>query len=673
MKRYLLLAILFAMRVTIYGQAPDNASLADRIRSHAMDTSLVLDLAKAAIHERDHDSAYYYANKGLELARSLKFRNGEGFALLTLAALDNRNDDYVGCLRNTISAFNIYEKEENQAGMAEARLFLQGTYYNLLGDYRKALEYSIPGEAQSRQYDLRGFLIFPGQRLAPLFSAEIAQVFVLLNEPDSALIYANRAIAQRELFNGSEWNFPVYLLATIQREQGKYTEALANYRKAYHLAIQNDIARDTIQILAGLSSLLLKMEQPDSSILYASSVVQHWTNQSEFKNLYEAMDNMAQAYKAKGLPDSAVKYLELEKAVKDTLYAAGISREIQKAAFEESLKTQQLVNDQLRFKSRVQLYGFMAGVLLLLAVALLSWRNSILQKNAKRKVETAFKELKATQAQLIQSEKMASLGQLTAGIAHEIQNPLNFVNNFSEINTELADEILDATVKGDLEAVSSIAAELKKNQEKITGHGKRADNIVKSMLQHSRVSGGHKEPTDINKLVEEYTRLAYHGFRARNKDFNVRLDIDLHPQAGPVPVVAQDIGRVILNLLNNAFQAVQEKAKSAGADYRPTVSIQTESNVEQTGNHASQADQSANAPMRKSLLIRVADNGPGIADAIKDKIFQPFFTTKSAGEGTGLGLSLSYDIVKAHGGELKAVSTEGEGSSFHILLPISSD
>jgi signal transduction histidine kinase len=285
-------------------------------------------------------------------------------------------------------------------------------------------------------------------------------------------------------------------------------------------------------------------------------------------------------------------------------------------------------------------------------------------KEEKLRAETALSELKSTQAQLIQAEKMASLGELTAGIAHEIQNPLNFVNNFSDLNQELIDELKEELKKGDVKEATAIADNLKENESKINLHGKRADSIVKSMLQHSRSSSGQKEPTDVNKLVDEYTRLAYHGFRAKYKDFNVKLDIDLDPNLPLIPVVAQDMGRVLLNLINNAFQAVQEKAQTAGSNYQPTVSIQT---------HSPEGDPGLRLKGHlpgNQLIIRVADNGPGIPDAIKDKIFQPFFTTKPTGQGTGLGLSLSYDIMKAHGGEIKIQSNPPEGCCFEILLPI---
>jgi signal transduction histidine kinase len=272
-------------------------------------------------------------------------------------------------------------------------------------------------------------------------------------------------------------------------------------------------------------------------------------------------------------------------------------------------------------------------------------------KEEKQRAESALTELKSTQTQLIQAEKMASLGELTAGIAHEIQNPLNFVNNFSEVSNELIAEMKDELAKGNNNGAIQLVEDVKQNLDKINFHGKRADAIVKSMLQHSRKSTGQKEPTDINALADEYLRLAYHGFRAKDKSFNAKFEINLDDSIGKMNVVPQEIGRVILNLINNAFYAVSEKKKQNLAGYEPIVTVST---IKSNGN----------------TEIKVQDNGNGIPQQSLDKIFQPFFTTKPTGQGTGLGLSLSYDIVtKGHGGELKVNTKEGEGTEFVIQLP----
>jgi two-component system, NtrC family, sensor kinase len=263
----------------------------------------------------------------------------------------------------------------------------------------------------------------------------------------------------------------------------------------------------------------------------------------------------------------------------------------------------------------------------------------------------SLQELKATQAQLVQREKMASLGELTAGIAHEIQNPLNFVNNFSEINTELLDELKQEAQSGNTEDVVQLIAELKANEQKIADHGKRAEAIVKGMLQHARTSTGIKEPTDINALCEEYLRLSYHGLRAKDKSFNATLQTAFDESIGKVDVVPQDLGRVLLNLFNNAFYATAEQQKKVNGTFIPLVSVSTKQ-------------------LNGRVEIQVKDNGPGMSQKVMDKIFQPFFTTKPAGEGTGLGLSLSYDIItKGHGGELLATSETGKGATFILRLP----
>ena len=273
----------------------------------------------------------------------------------------------------------------------------------------------------------------------------------------------------------------------------------------------------------------------------------------------------------------------------------------------------------------------------------------------KDELEKALVDLKATQAQLIQSEKLASLGELTAGIAHEIQNPLNFVNNFSEVNTELVDELQQAIDEGKITEARELANDIKENEQKIVYHGKRADVIVKSMLHHSRSSSGIKEPTDINELADEYLRLAYHGLRAKDKSFNALMKTDFDENIGTIDIIPQEMGRVILNLITNAFHAVAEKKKEEGDGYEPLVTITTKKISSPFGGGKTE--------------IRVTDNGNGIPEKVRDKIFQPFFTTKPTGEGTGLGLSLSYDIVKAHGGELSVQTKEGEGAEFVITLP----
>ena len=272
-------------------------------------------------------------------------------------------------------------------------------------------------------------------------------------------------------------------------------------------------------------------------------------------------------------------------------------------------------------------------------------------EKAKNKTEKALEELKSTQTQLVQSEKMASLGELTAGIAHEIQNPLNFVNNFAEVSVDLIDELDEEMAAGNSEDVEAIKGDLKQNLIKINHHGQRASSIVKGMLEHSRTDAGVKVLTDINALADEYLRLAYHGLRAKDKSFNADFKVEIDDNLPKINALSQDLGRVLLNLINNAFYAVAKKAKENIEGYKPSVILSTKK-------------------LDKAIEIRLKDNGGGIPASHLEKIFQPFFTTKPTGEGTGLGLSLSYDIItKGHDGELKVSTEEGVGTEFIIVLP----
>ncbi len=312
-----------------------------------------------------------------------------------------------------------------------------------------------------------------------------------------------------------------------------------------------------------------------------------------------------------------------------------------------------------RQRSKTLAYIFVTSVAFLLIILTIQWRNSNQKRKAnkvllqqKEKVESTLTELRSAQAQLIQREKMASLGELTAGIAHEIQNPLNFVNNFSEVNSELIDELISQ--KSELKNAEQVELlnDILQNNEKIVLHGKRADAIVKGMLQHSKKTTGIKEPAAINSLCDEFLRLSFQALRAKDKSFDAELKTDFDESIGKISIIPQEMGRVFMNLYNNAFYAVNEKRKFAGDDYKPVVSVTTKK-------------------INDRVEIRVYDNGTGIPKNINEKIFQPFFTTKPTGQGTGLGLSLSYDIVtKEHNGTIAAESREGEGSTFIIMLPV---
>ena len=420
-------------------------------------------------------------------------------------------------------------------------------------------------------------------------------------------------------------------------------ELLPAYNKASILLKQGH-AKDGINIL---KNELKELQQ----LNYTSQTVKHLYLLAD---LYAADKNMVEAYKTQG---QAITIQE--KLIQDENEARSMSFETEQK-INENEKAILLLDAQNKNNQRTKYYLIgIVSLLGLLAVGLAFFytnkRKSNRQLSLKNeKLAHTLEQLKSTQTQLIQSEKMASLGELTAGIAHEIQNPLNFVNNFSEVNNELIEEVKSHLASGETklknEELDDILNDIYQNNEKINQHGQRAADIVKGMLQHSRSSTGQKESTDINALCDEYLRLAYHGLRAKDKTFNAKFETVFDESIGKVNIVPQEIGRVILNLINNAFYAVNDKKKNANENYEPTVTVSTKKETDK-------------------ISISVKDNGNGIPATIKDKIFQPFFTTKPTGQGTGLGLSLSYDIVKAHGGEIKMESKEGEGTEFIIQLP----
>jgi signal transduction histidine kinase len=396
----------------------------------------------------------------------------------------------------------------------------------------------------------------------------------------------------------------------------------------------------------------------DSALYFANLGNQLATISKAPEDIIYARSLLADVYDSLHIPDSTLKYQRQVKKLQDSTFSAQKLLNFQQVYFDDQARKKKMEEAKKNYQNKLRVYTLIAALVILIIATVFLMRNIKMRKKTnaqlqqqKKELELSLAQLKSTQSQLIQSEKMASLGELTAGIAHEIQNPLNFVNNFSDVNRELADELEQEIDEGKYLDAKATAGNIKDNEEKINHHGKRADAIVKGMLQHSRTSSGQKESTDINVLVDEYLRLAYHGFRAKEKSFNAEIKTEFDNSVGKISIIPQEISRVILNLINNAFYAVNEKQKQNLDGYEPLVTVST---VKQNG----------------KVEIKVKDNGNGIPQKIVDKIFQPFFTTKPTGQGTGLGLSLAYDIVKAHGGEIKVQSKEGEGSEFKIQLPL---
>ena len=485
------------------------------------------------------------------------------------------------------------------------------------------------------------------RELALCYNA-IASDYAVMNMPDSGLWYGFKALDYARKDNNNILLAPVYGTLGENYVVKKDFDSAIIVSKA-GIPVSSD-ASDKVGLYVNLAQAFLGKQQFDSAMHYAGVVIK-LARQNNFSNqLRFGYECLSQCYEQKGNTDSAFRYYRLAVQTKDELFSAEKENELKAINMREQARKQKAEQEKAAYKNRVRMYILLIVLIGIMIIAFILYRANRQKQRAKIRIEQAYNNLKSTQQQLIQSEKMASLGELTAGIAHEIQNPLNFVNNFSEINKELVDELKQELNAGRVDVAIGISNEIKDNEEKINHHGKRADAIVKGMLQHSRTSSGQKEPTDINALADEYVRLAYHGLRAKDKSFNASFKTDFDDSIGKINIVPQEIGRVILNLINNAFYEVNEKKKMNLTGYEPTVSVSTRKE-------------------KNKVEVKIKDNGNGIPQKVLDKIFQPFFTTKPTGQGTGLGLSLSYDIVKTHGGELKVETKEGEGSQFVIIIP----
>jgi two-component system NtrC family sensor kinase len=486
----------------------------------------------------------------------------------------------------------------------------------------------------------------------------LGAIFLAMDQLDSSLYYSHSSY-ERCLDIKLYRNMP-YILSNIgsaYSKMGNVTQANSFFNLAIVYEKEAQSARYTNMVYTALAEHYQRNKQIDSTIYFARKAIAE-TQNTVFTFLSIKPAKLLTDIYEKSNADSTLKYLRIYRAANDSLFSARAEQQLQMMTFEEEQRQHELATQKTNYQYKIKMNIMLGGLGTILLIALILFRNNKQKQKAnallhrqKKEIENTLSKLKNTQAQLVQSEKMASLGELTAGIAHEIQNPLNFVNNFSEVNTELIDEMQHELKTGNVNEAIAISNNIKENEEKINHHGKRADAIVKGMLQHSRSSSGVKEPTDINELADEYLRLAYHGLRAKDKSFEATIKTDFDPSIGLINVIPQDIGRVILNLITNAFYVVDEKKKHNKNGYEPTVTVTTK----RTG---------------QNILVSVMDNGNGIPKEVMDKIFQPFFTTKPTGQGTGLGLSLSYDIVKAHGGEITVETKENQGTAFIIRIPV---
>jgi signal transduction histidine kinase len=590
------------------------------------------------------DSAVMYGMQGLQLAQKINYKAGEASCMGALCLSLTFLGSFPKALDFGFKALGIYKELKDTSQLIWTNLQLMGCY-NQQEDYEEALAY---GHNAIKLFKWSR----PDTNQMSIVLGMMGTVYGKLNQLDSALYYAQRSY---ELNRGGIGSNISQVLGEIYAKMGYNDLALNYYRKGIAVAMRDINSMSLVTLYNDMSKVLESNGNIDSSIYYANQSMMQARGNPE--GLLQAYTQLAHVYVSQKVGDSAIKYLQLMIALKDSLFNRKKTKEAQSLIFNEKLHQQDLAAQQQQDESKIRFNALLAVVFICLLIAFFLLRNNrqkqkanILLMQQKQKVEVTLSELKSTQAQLIQSEKMASLGELTAGVAHEIQNPLNFVNNFSEVNNELVDELWNELNSGNTEEAINIAKDIKDNEQKINYHGKRADSIVKGMLQHSKTSTGQKELTDINKLADEYLRLSYHGLRAKDKSFNAEMRTYFDETIGKINVVPQDIGRVLLNLYNNAFYAVNERTKLRAASYEPRVIVQTKK-------------------LNDKVEIIVKDNGNGIPKNIVGKIFQPFFTTKPTGQGTGLGLSLAYDIIKAHSGEIKVQTKEGEGSEFIIQLP----
>jgi signal transduction histidine kinase len=610
-----------------------------------------------------NDSVLWYARKALDLSMKINYIKGEFESRKWVPIVFRNEGDYPTALKAAFENLDIAEQTKDTNILLIGLMGVASTYREM-NDFVNQLKYNrkckelIHSGYFKQENELKSNSLF-------YYLTPMAVAFQHLNRTDSALYYLHIAYnTSLDLHSDETLAITGGALGNLYYKAKLNDSAMYYFKQSLYYTKKTG-TRDDLGAAAqlGIGHILAQQNQFDSAIYYATLALNMIHNQKYPATELEAAAFLNKLYEREKRMDSAYKYLKLWVALKDSLFNQSKIKQIEEVKYGEALKRQQIEQErkeaEQQYKSKVKVYSLIAGVGVLFIIAFILYRNNrqkhrvnIVLNKKNGEVENALKELKATQAQLIQSEKMASLGELTAGIAHEIQNPLNFVNNFSEVSTELVYEMEEALKKDERKEAVLIASDIKQNLEKIINHGKRADAIVKGMLQHSRVSTGHKEPTDINALADEYLRLSYHGLRAKDKDFNATLQTDFDESLGRINVVPQDIGRALLNLFNNAFYVVNEKKKQAGEAYEPKVVVSTKR-------------------LKDRIEIIIKDNGNGIPEKVVDKIFQPFFTTKPTGQGTGLGLSLSYDIVKAHGGEIKVETKEGEGARFIILLPLS--
>lgn len=653
---------MFLLTVAV-GKAQDKSidKLRLTLKTAKVDTvrlQALIELSKAYFISNP-DSCIIFAQQAYELAERFNRLLDEGRALNNLANAYATMGDYAKGMQFYLKARRTYVNISFVPGIVMEDNNIGATYVQK-ADYKNALPYLQRSDKQWTTYTLNHKLKNSSERQQmAVVNINIGECYLYTHKMDSALRYLAASYADAKKYNITTISDNIERdLGEVEIEYGHKELALKHLKSAVALSKAADDPEMLSISYLSTAKLFHKFKQQDSAEYYSGKALETAKAGNYQQDVLNAGTMLYNYYDEDHNLPQAYKYYKLTTAAKDSIFSQDKVKQLLSLDFEEKQRQQDIAAAQMQYRDQVRMYGLLAGLAILLLMVFIFWRNSRHRKFAnllllkqKQEIEITLEQLQFTQSQLIQSEKMASLGELTAGIAHEIQNPLNFVNNFSEVNIELINEMEAEMANGDQAEVAAILEDIKQNLEKISHHGKRADGIVKGMLQHSRASSNTKEPTDINKLTDEYLRLAYHGLRAKDKTFNSELIVNFSENLPLVNIVPQDIGRVVLNLFTNAFYAVHQKQKAADKAYQPAVTLSTGLD-------------------KAHVIIKVKDNGNGIRANIRDKIMQPFFTTKPTGEGTGLGLSMSYEIIKAHEGTIEVESVEGEYTEFIVKLPI---
>jgi two-component system NtrC family sensor kinase len=673
----------------LYGSLSDATSDTSRMKTYS-------NLATYYYYHEYRDSSNIYIEKALSIAVRLNLKFDEATILIKKGVVLMQQEQFSKSLEFYLQALNIakdpaiektiWDLSPGQSPM-NARMLLLASTYDLIG----LLNAYTGNWVVNTKNQLKNYREAEKYAKAAGHTGQIAYInfhmgIAYMNEGklDSALTLMNKAISTfSDLKDQSGLGRAMKYLGDTYEKMGNFDLAATTILQGIALLKETKDHLHLGLAYMSLSRVYMGLEKNDSALYYAKESLKIFEKRNDPAWKRDAYDVLTSCFDQLGRNDSAIVYLKLSKSLSDSLSIEERKNLLafQDVVVEEQVKLEKLEKEKIENREKLRIYLLLSGIVVSTIIVFLLYRNNRVKKKTNdilqqrnKEIENALHQLRSTQTQLIRSEKMASLGELTLGIAHEIQNPLNFVNNFSEVNNELLLEMDQEIEKGNLQEVKEIAKDVIKNQEKINQHGKRADAIVKSMLQHSRIRSGKKELTDINALCDEYLRLAYHGYRAKDKSFNSKFETRLDSSLPKVNAVAQDIGRVMLNLINNAFYAVNEKSKQGIEGYEPTVIVSTTLLSPSGEPVRAGTDWGKGLPAgqagKAKIQISVKDNGPGIPDHVKEKIFQPFFTTKPTGQGTGLGLSLSYDNVKAHGGELTVKTREGLGSEFVVLLPV---